>query len=186
MINFTGQYISPLTISKRQTSGEFTPHEVSYVKLDPKNFEDVKALSFAVHSWDNPKQVAMLMVQDICGDYSLSDEFRLSPVKDYFVATFQHEGFDKLDYKAIVGAIEISDFDPKTKYIEYFEVNPKYSSKNVSRNLKNIGHSMMNATKDYYPDKDLRLTSLFSSWTFYLKEGFREVSKTCESLIFRR
>lgn len=167
MINFKANYIHSTNILKKDKVQGFIPHQVAFVEIDPKNYEDVVAINNANTNWDNGETLSTYITHNINKIYKRDSQLK---EKRFFALTLQEDKFEKLEEKSILGLTEISKLDENTQEIDYIQLNPKYLGK--IREYIKMGNAILKSIKALYPNKILELSSNGSAINFYRRNGF--------------
>lgn len=168
-ISFGAKFIRPSVVNKLSSDNQYLPHNISFVKINPKSKDDLRVLKDLCSSW-----APQTFVDDICWD--VFTILRQNP-KDGFVyaATEQLNKFSKLEPKKVLGLVELTPDGDKQVFIEYLQVNPKYITDRKNSPIKGIGTSILNCLKSLYKDKKISLMSVESKAVeqFYINNGFK-------------
>ena len=179
-VSFGAKLVSKQHIKKFvENSYKAEDELVSFVKINPKSFYDVKAIK---DIYDRNKKLSF--VDDIyC---SIVDTIRKNPKEgDVFALTTQAKNFSKLDSEKILGLIEIAP-DGANKgsiYIDYILKIPEHL-KTITEEYSKVGTGMLNGLKEFYKNKKISLYSLDNAVEFYKRNGFKCVSKNSTEMEF--
>lgn len=167
--NFGAKYIDKSSIRKTLLHPVET---LSYVKIDPQNDGDIKALENVAKYWEYGKFVTNIY-HAACAMKNDSKYYKYNQI---FALTKQQTNIENLDDSQIMGLIHVSPLDGKSFFIEHIEADPKiiYSSK---REYKGIGKRMLDFLKGF-ADKILCFPSnTYAVKNFYSKNGFKEIEE---------
>lgn len=179
-ISFSGNYISPVHVLKKNCCNIFLPHKVSIVELDTLNKKDMFALKNIGKTWNEPYS------DFICDDARMFfEKSERSLFHRFFVLTNQKDNFNNLQPDEILATTEITAFPTSKKInIDFLQVDPENNYLARYRNYKNIGSALIEGIKNIFKGKEITVQSLPSALPFYLKNKFSSVSKNSNNLIF--
>ena len=160
MISFTGQLINKFHVQKKMQDGAFKPLEVSFVKVNTEDTNDVFALSEAIDLWDGKRHIAKMIKQKLKDDFLGFINRRQKCYKDYFIGTFQKENFEKLEPEKIFSAIQAVKCFDDTVELAYIEVNPEFAKRNIAREVKECGRQTVLSFIDYYSPNSIMLDAI--------------------------
>lgn len=167
-INFGAKFKNPVKILKKDISGHYIPHKVSFVELEPENLDDIKALYNVNRYWAEKDQYA-------CNIYTTALELRrnedLQNNTCIFAVTEQNDKFEKLNDEKILGLAEVSTRKPKEYYISYIQVDPR-NVFSISPEFKRVGSRILDSVKSF-ANKILLSPSSRDIAKFYEENGFK-------------
>lgn len=160
MISFTGQLINKFYVQKKMSDGTFKPLEVSFVKINAEDSKDVFAVSKAIDSWIDKRNIAKMIKQKINKNYREFVKEDKKCYNDYFVGTFQKDDFENLEPDKIFSTTQgVKCFDD-TIELAYIEVNPKFAKRNNEREVKECGRQTIFSFIDYYSPNSIMLDAI--------------------------
>ncbi len=182
-ISFKGSFINPTNI-KKLDGQHYNDFQASFVELNPKDASDLDMLNKIRTTWNGN-------FNDIIYNSAFCSSFCEDKNKKFYALTSQQDSFDKLDYKKVLGVVEMNKCE-KTNRIEFLQVNPDYisgkpkswlsklfSNKSDSNKklpfFKRVGAAILDSLKKH-TDKSLDLVSVDSATGFYKKNGFSRKS----------
>lgn len=185
IINFTGTYLKPTKINKKDRNNKFIPHEASLVQINPSNKNDILTLKSTSEAWDENSNI--LSFSDIIYEdaKNIYEEEIDTGMHKFYAITNQKRDFKKLIPEEILGLTEITSF-PNSKQIniDVFEVDPENNHWSEERTYKNIGTALLNAIKEIFEGKEITVHSVHSALDFYEKNGFKQTYKNSHDLHF--
>ena len=162
-INFKANLINKPNIKKLcPTTNEFVSHKVSFVEINPRLKDDIKALKNMSKLWDKDSIFASTIYY-----YAKKD-----PRKRTFLITEQADKFEKLEPEKILGITQLSKEVAGEHSIEYLETKPELQCCNIKRNYKKIGSCILDNLKEVFQNKTLKVDYIFDRVDFYLQNGF--------------
>lgn len=177
-VNFGASFISNAKVKKfAECSFKVDDELVSFVKINPKSYYDTKALREVAE-----KSKKCTFAEDIYND--TFDFFRKDPASgNVYALTTQSKNFSKLDSNKILGLVEVLPDGCKKDgiFIDYILKIPE-NLKTSAGKFGKVGSAMLDSLKQLYKDKTISLYSLQDAVDFYLKNGFKEVSKYGERM----
>ncbi len=179
-VSFSGNYISPVHVLKKNCCNMFMPHKVSIVELDTLNKRDIFALKDIGRTWDEP------YLDIICDDARmLFETSERSLFHRFFVLTTQRDNFNNLQPDGILAATEITAFPTSKKInIDFLQVDPENNYLARYRNYKNIGSALIAGIKNIFKGKEITVQSVPSALPFYFKNKFHPITKNSNNLHF--
>lgn len=166
-ISFQGSFISPATIKKlNPRTNEYLPKEVSIVKLDTKDNNDLDTLADLATKWE--KTFAESIFNDSNYDIDL----------EIYAVTKQTDNFEKLKARDILGITEAIKTDRELE-IEYLQTHPKYKNDHTELfpKYKDIGRVIINALKERKDIDYIKAFALNVARPFYIKNGFEGIKE---------
>lgn len=177
-VSFGAKLVSKQSIKKvAENSYKAKDELVSFVKINPKSSYDIKALREVAE-----KSKKCSFAEDIYND--TLDYFRKDSTSgNVFALTTQKDNFSKLESDKILGLVEVLPDGCKkdSVFIDYILKIPT-NVKTATEEFGKVGTGMLNGLKEFYKDKKISLFSLESAVEFYLKNGFKQVSKYGERM----
>lgn len=166
-MSFRANFITKTPVLKYNPKiNNYAETKVSLVEFDFKNSQDLMAIVNSVKNWKTK-----LFAGQTASNASMMYNNLLSAKKNrIYILTSQGNNFDKLNYKDILGLLQMSKVLSKSGEIEYFEVNPDVKFENTNRVFKHIGQGMIDGLKGLY-DK-ISLSAFYEAIPFYDKQGF--------------
>lgn len=172
-VNFGAKFIKKVNIKKfDKLTNEFKPIEASFVKFDPKNKEDLTAISSAVDSWEG-----QFFAKSIADHASKMQSSELSQRHNQiYLLSSQKDNFENLEPSKILGMAKTEHWKHTPDEIRYFETKPDIKHSQKDRTIKDVGKAMIESLKELYP-KRIELTSSTSAADFYEKQGFKLIDE---------
>ena len=162
-VNFKANFINKTYVQKlNPVTSQFCSQEVSFVEINPRLKDDIKALKKLVNNWGSRS-----LFTDLIYKIAKSDPRR----KTYFL-TEQSSDFEKIDFTKILGISQLSKEDVNQYCIECLETRPDIQKSNKARNCLGVGTEILESLKKLFFDKRLRVNYIFEELDFYLKNGF--------------
>lgn len=153
----------------QQGTNRYNDSEVSFVRIEPYNSDDIKALEKCSKYWQYSKfttniyHAANAMKND-------SPYYKHNKV---FALTSQCDNFEKLDDEKILGLVHVSPFSDGSLFVEHIQVKPDLIYENKPE-YKGAGTGILNSLKELTGKISLFPSSDKSVRDFYEKNGFFE------------
>ncbi len=182
-VSFNGKYVTRATIQKRDINGKYKDHNVSLIRIDLSNKEDIFALKKINDTWKDA-----IFTSDVYDDAKyLHDNDIFNSGRKFYILTTQKKRFNRLHPDSILAAtgVSVKEFLPYVS-IEHFETKPEFQFSEHNRLYKKVGTGLLNALKKAFEDKDITLHSVSSSLDFYKYNGFKQLSYDSMNLRFFR
>ena len=174
-INFKANYLNTTNIEKLSpTTKKFVPHEVSFVEINPRLKDDIKALKKMTKLWGEDSTFASPILY-----FAKTD-----PRKRTFFITEQKDSFEKIDPKKILGITQLGKEIAGECSIEYLETKPGLQYSDKGREYKKIGSCILDGLKEIFQDKTLKVDYIFDRVEFYLHNGFDFRDEVLSDLIW--
>lgn len=162
-INFKANLINTTYVRKLSpTAKKFVPHEVSFVEINPRLKDDIKALKKLANHWGAKSMFAN----------SIYKKAKTNPNEKTYLLTEQSSNFEKLDFTQILGITQLSKEETDKYCIEYLETKPDLQKSNKNRDYKRIGSRILHSLKKTFYNKKIRVNYIFEELNFYLSNGF--------------
>ena len=150
----------------------YEKQKVSFVKIEPSNPDDIKALKEASDYWQN-WQNGNLVTNIYYAACALGNESKYYKDHEVYALTSQALDYRELQSEKILGLIHTSPYIENSLLIEQLQANPQYLNERVPE-YKGIGTAILNSLK-FIADK----ISCYPSRTesvigFYRKNGFEK------------
>lgn len=175
MISFKSNYIDSAKVKRINASG-VTDKQVSFVEINPSDYNDQLSINKTAIRWDNKGGIGF--AYDICNSLNRFNEPDFKNHEDrFFALTTQKEQFENLNPKQILALTQVIKFDDDTQYVAYLQVDPKNSNKNRKAELRGCGRAMLDSLKKLFSTKNIQLDSVKNAINFYIKNGFESVGK---------
>ncbi|MBE7711077.1 MAG: hypothetical protein E7Z92_02940 [Cyanobacteria bacterium SIG31] len=173
MLTFKAQLIHPIKVQKLGIDKRYHDDQASFVELNPKDMHDKLCLNEVNRHWENATSLA----SDIAKDLNKDSEKEVCEIdKRYFALTMQKDDFRNLDYKQILGVVNIIEIASTLNHLKFLQVEPSCNYGQKKRKFKDIGKGIIDSLKLLFPSRDITLEALDSSINFYKKNGFKVVS----------
>ena len=174
-INFKANFINTTQIMKlNPTTKKFVSHEVSFVEINPRLKDDIKAL----------KKMAKLWGEESIFAHTIFYFAKKDPRKRTFLLTEQVDKFEKLEPEKILGITQLSKEIAGESCIEYLETKPEFQYYNDKRKYKKVGSKILDNLKNIFQDKALKVDYIFDRVDFYLQNGFIFKDEVLRDLIW--
>ena len=165
--HFRAKLIYNPNIGKKDIYPNYFQERISFVKINPKNDKDIKALEQAVGTWLYDRFGAnVLYATRACRNGS---EYYKN--HSTYALSSQKSDFDNLDGNKILGLVHTSPENGNTTFIEHIQANPEMIYQKVPE-YKGIGTAILNSLKEFssrircYPSKEESVIN------FYLRNDF--------------
>ncbi len=172
MINFRANYIGNTPI-KQLYNNKYVDTKANLIELNPNNNSDLMALKEIGNSWYCGSSLAAEIYLDAKENYLYSTKNK----QKFYALTSQKDTFEKLNSEKILAVIEAEEYNKNILEIIFLQVHPYYNYYSYDREYKKIGSGLLDIIKKIYSDKIIILKPVFEAINFYLKNGFKELSK---------
>lgn len=166
--NFGANFINKVNIKRLDSKTNlYNACQASFVQFDPKNKNDLSAMSKAVKTWQGD-HFARTIVNNA---ERIVNGMSSSKINHIYLLTTQKEKFDKLNRSEILGVAQMRSNKRDSDELWYLQVKPdtKYGEEN--RTFKSVGSGILNSLKAIYNKKITLLSSYFAA-NFYETQGF--------------
>ncbi len=168
-ISFGASFLNSAQVYKRTQDNKYKNAEVSFVKMNPKDDNDIKVLDNIQKYWENDKYASNIY------NFALKirkDELSAKNFKVYTL-TSQNSDYENLDDRNILGAVLGETPKKDFLFIDYLQVNPKYIYY-PNTEYKRNGSAILDSLKTHFSEIMLKPTK-GSTEKFYEKNGFHKV-----------
>ena len=146
--NYTPSFGAKLISNKHEIGKlvelSYNQTPISFVKIEPQNAGDIKALEQVAKNWLYGK-FATNVYHAAC---ALRDDSKYYKDNEIYALTSQNSDFENLDNKKILGLVHTSKFSEGDIFIEHIESNPEMVYfKNPE--YKGIGTAMLDSLKEF-------------------------------------
>ena len=159
-INFKAKPVNTINVYKRkEKENVFEPLKTTFVKIEPDNLRDMRAINYAAKKWEDAKYMQRI---------ATNSHWNNSVPMEFYALTTQTGNFNHLNYEQILGFAEmrpdanLKDFTS----LYYLQVKPEainiFNSPNNT--YKRVGSSMITSLKKLY--KNIALFSEDSPYLF--------------------
>ena len=169
-LNFTAHYIDNYTVPEfDRKQRKYKPSEIFIVEYDLGNQQDLEAIERAVKVWGKSDSFGSKIAEDAKKIREGNITRRKAKI---YIATSQHENFDILDWRKILGLSSVTCHSRKKAEIDYFQVSPTSAYNSDYRPYTNVGESIMNLLKQIHRKRAIVAEVMYSAANFYEKMGF--------------
>ena len=167
---FKAKFVNVEKVGKILKNGNgYSNQRVSFVKIDPSNSGDIKALEYTSKCWENDK-FALNIYYAAC---ALRNKSKYYKNHEVYALTTQSSDYEKFEGTNILGLVQVSPLEDKSMFIEHFQVDPALVN-NMQPKYKGVGTGILNLLKQL-SDKISCYPSLEKSViNFYIKNGFKK------------
>lgn len=171
-ISFKAQFIKPVHINRVIGQGNYNKCLASFVELNSKDINDVKAIKLLSKEWGKKATYIKTISDNMHNEYK---EQNTKGKNKIYALTTQLSDLEVLNPQDIQGVLEIipTMSQDKDLYISYFEVNPENTCSNSEKIYTKIGSEILNTIKKMFPKKKLFTVAGNDSQRFYEKNGFK-------------
>lgn len=167
---FKAKFISTGSVGKAVKDGHgYLNRQVSFVKIDPFNSDDIKALEYAAKCWENDK-FALNIYHAAC---ALRNKSKYYKDHEVYALTAQRADYEKLKDTDILGLVQVSPLEDKSMFIEHFQVDPGLVN-NMQPKYKGVGTAILNMLKLMNNKISCFPSAEKSVKDFYTKNGFKK------------
>lgn len=175
-ITFTAKFISPVTVKKIATGGEYIPTTVNAVELSAKNKNDLKSLEAIKDLWGKDSYAGEIYEDaHYVNDYY--EEYRPS----FYAITTQKDSFEKLHPENVLGLAETQTTFGKIKSLDYLQTNPEFLNK-LQPEIKRIGTAMLGFIENINKGRRIEINPAISARSFYLQHGYKSIHENSHSI----
>ena len=175
-ITFTAKFISPVTVKKLATGGEYIPTTVNAVELSANNKNDLKSLESIKKLWGKDSYAGEIYEDALfVNDYY--EEYRPS----FYAITKQKDNFETLQPKDILSLAETQTTFGKIKSLDYLQTNPEFFFI-FKQTLKQIGSAMLGLIENINKGRRIEVNPASSARTFYLKHEYKPIQENAHTL----
>ena len=179
---FKAKFISVETVGKAVKDGHgYSNQPVSFVKIDPSNLGDIKALKYAAKFWENDK-FALNIYYAAC---ALRNKSKYYKDHEVYALTAQRANYEKLEKNDILGLVQVSPLEDKSMFIEHFQVNPELLN-NEKPNYKGVGTAILNLLKLLNNKISCFPSAEKSVKNFYIKNGFEKTPDVLNYYVWQK
>ena len=177
MISFKANLVyNDRNVIKYNSNNLSQKHQVSFVRINPTDENDVLALQKTKDLWDKTSFVSTIFDRVLGMFYDGID----SKDKEVFLLTEQDSDYANLVPEKILAMGLVMTRSKFSKYLTYLQTKPQYMFKNrekVSNGLMGIGTEFLNCCKEKFKEFSLILNATKNSESFYLKNGFELINR---------
>ncbi len=167
---FKAKFVNVEKVGKALNNGHgYSNQHVSFVKIDPSNSGDIKALEYAAKYWENDK-FALNIYYAAC---ALKNKSKYYKNHEVYALTTQTADYEKLEKKDILGLVQVSPLEDKSMFIEHFQVNPELVN-NMQPKYKGVGTAILYLLKQLNNKISCFPLADKSVKDFYIKNGFKK------------
>ena len=159
----------------------YSNRQVSFVKIDPFNSGDIKALEYAAKCWENDK-FALNIYYVACALRNKSEYYKGNEV---YALTTQSSDYEKLKDTDILGLVRVSPLEDKSMFIEHFQVDPGLVN-NLQPKYKGVGTAILNMLKRLNDKISCFPSSEKSVIDFYTKNGFKKYPEVLNYYVWQK
>lgn len=179
MINFKAKYNSNGTIKRLNKKQNYDNIPAYFVELNVNSKKDLNALKKVADNWKG--NIYATDVYERLKFYHYNNSNASALEERFFALTTQRNNFNKLNFKKILGVVEIFLPLGEDPEIEFLQTNPKFLKKNPK--IKHIGKTIVDNIKKILKDETIALYSTYNAIPFYEKQGFKIIEDNLMKLI---
>lgn len=178
-ISFKAEFIRPSVIKRCYQNKPAKDLTASFVELKPGDYADREALREISSLWGEGETFASSIL------YDFEDSVFWREInKKYYALTLQKQKLEQPNAKKILGVAQIIQGINRIK-LNYLQADPQNNMHSANPKYRGIGTSILDALKAIFPNFDIVLNTAESAREFYKANGFKELSKTLDEMIFR-
>ncbi len=178
--SFKAKFITPATIKELHYRKESQDKVVSLIELKAKSFKDRQALSNVDSLWGKGETFACNIAHDANEDNFIGGN------SQYFALTTQRRQFEEPVSDKILGIAEVLREKDDLIQLKYLQTDPEHTHFSYYKIYSGIGTSILNAIKALFPEDSIILNTVDSARGFYKDNGFVELDKLSNVLMFKR
>ncbi|MBR6301324.1 GNAT family N-acetyltransferase [bacterium] len=171
-VSFGAKFVRNANIEKLiPGTADYAKSKVSFVRIDPDNLGDIKALAEVASCWEHEKFANTI--------YNRAKSLRESAFdlkSKVYALISQRDNFKRLEPANIMGLVEVEEYAPKSIRLNHIQVNPQYIYLETPP-VRGIGSAILRRLKDIYSQIILNSLPESSVRHFYEKNGFQRVSE---------
>ena len=180
-VNFGAKFVRNANIEKLiPGTADYTKSKVSFVRIDPYNLGDIKALAEVANFWEHEK-----FANTIYNRAKYLREGAYDMKSKVYALIDQNAKYKKLEPAKIMGLVEVEEYAPKSIRLNHIQVNPQYIYLE-SPPVRGIGSAILRRLKDLYSQIVLNSLPESSVRHFYEKNGFQRVSNDSLKYIWQK
>ncbi len=177
-INFKAQYINPVTLKKKNEEGQYCDVQGAFVKIDPKDKKDMRALEYVIKDWGGSA-----LAKNIYNTASnRSSLYKSNKKHKFYAVTEQKQSWQDLDSHKVLGLAYFLETSKGNGALEYIVVKPNNAYASEDREYKNVGKSMLDSIKKTSSLQAIELYSLPEAENFYKKNDFTSDGSIAEHM----
>lgn len=180
---FTGNFIGNAKVLRKVSNEKFVPCELPVVEMNPFDEKDLHALKNISNVWEGCLFAKSAYLRALSIFETIPEKIN----QRFFILTKQKNNFENINAEDILAESRVYIFDKPKVDIRSFEVDPAQNHWSMPeyKNYNNLGTGFLNKLKEIFKGKLITLDSLSSSKEFYLKNGFKNVSKNSSNMYYR-
>ena len=171
-VSFGAKFIRNANIERLiPGTADYAKSKVSFVRIDPDNLSDIKALEEVANCWDHEKFANTI--------YNRARSLRESAFdmkSKVYALINQNSKLKKIDPDNIMGLVEVEELTPKSIRLNHIQVDPQYIYLETPP-VRGIGSAILRRLKDIYSQIVLNSLPESSVQHFYSKNGFKKVNE---------
>lgn len=178
-ISFRAEFIKPETIKRCYQYKPSKDLTASFVELKSNSSADRSALRGVCSLWGEGETFASSIL-----NHFEDGVFWKTTNKKYYALTMQRRQLETPAAKKILGVAEIIQGDNRIK-LKFLQADPANNMHSSNPKFRGIGTAILNALKAIFPNYDIILNTAESAREFYKANGFEEIPKSLDGMIFR-
>lgn len=178
-ISFRAEFIKPETIKRCYQYKPAKDLAASFVELKTNSSADRSALRGVCSLWGEGETFASSIL-----DNFEDSVFWRETNKKYYALTLQKQHLETPNAKKFLGIAEIIQGANRIK-LKFLQADPANNMHSSNPKFRGIGTAILNALKAIFPNYDIILNTAESARDFYKFNGFEELGKSGDEMIFR-
>lgn len=164
-VSFKARFVDNAFVQVQRSKDCPLFQEVALLKVNKNSKSDKNALIETCKKWQKKDKLARILMLNLNGTLQ-TDE------RDIYIISQQDGDYRKLIPDKILGMAEVSTHD-EFCLIDYFQTNPKHSSKNKKRKIKEAGRSLADYITYKAGKRKTYANAIRSAVGFYKACGFK-------------
>ena len=170
-ILFKANFINKISVGKiiNKNHAKYDSLDVSFVRIDPSNKQDINALEDAAKYWEYDK-FAKNIYYAAC---ALRNKSKYYKDNNVYALTYQTSDFKNMNSNKILGLVQTSHLFEDSLFIEHLQVNPRLVYE-IKPEYKGVGTAILSSLKWLYNKISCCPSVEKYVKNFYIKNGFKK------------
>ena len=170
MISFKANLIGETTVKQYNSKTSAYENRPAYfISYDKRSEADLNSAIATSRLWKKGDKYAKNIVNNLC--FAHKRKPYMLCFNKFYALTLQKDNFEKVIPEKVLAMAETLNKNG-TMYIEFLQVNPKYTAGITNRKYKDCGQAIIESLKNVRRIKDIILASNLNSIKFYEKCNF--------------
>ena len=174
-ISFQAKYISTIKVEKKdESTQEYLPEKVSFIKFDKNNRRDMDALADLYGEWKTATFIDRLIITG----RRIQSRFPYYGKTSLYALTTQKKDFDNLNGSEILGLAKVNKTGIRRAYLDIIQVKPD------NEDYDKVGTGILNALKEM--NDKITLNSVEGVEKFYVINDFEKTDLSTREYVWTR